>query len=123
MNLQPISPDMRADQYVYCIVCSGRCGTRHGGANVQAWADLDATPGTFYCDNCAHTPPSIYSDMKKAGLVTGHHYGDLYVLDTPEARAILAKHGRKVDGWNVQPFIDQVTGARSLDLPFQYPEE
>jgi len=56
--------------------------------------------------------------MDAAGLTTGTHYSDLYTLDTPEARAILAKHGKRVDGWNVQGFTDQVTGARSLDVVF-----
>ena len=62
---------------------------------------------------------SLHSDMQAAGMVTGVRYGDLYILDTPESRAILKQHGLKVDGWHVQAFKDQVTGARSLDCVFQ----
>ena len=63
---------------------------------------------------------SICTDLQAAGLVTGHHETDLYALDTPEARAILATHGKRVDGWNVQGFTDQVNGKRSLDIVFGY---
>lgn len=63
---------------------------------------------------------SIYSDMVKAGQEIDNNESDLYVKDTPKAREILAQHGKKVDGWNVQLFNDQIAGARWLDLPFQY---
>ena len=63
---------------------------------------------------------SLYTDLKDAGLVTGYHATDLYVLDTPEARTILAAHGKRPDGWSVQAFTDQVTGKRSLDVVFGY---
>lgn len=52
MNLQPISPPMSSGQRVYCSECSIACGTRANG-DLQAWADLDAQAGMFYCDNCA----------------------------------------------------------------------
>ena len=61
---------------------------------------------------------SLHADLKAAGLVTGTHYSDLYALDTPQARAILAAHGKRVDGWSVQGFTDEVTGNRSLDIVF-----
>ena len=61
---------------------------------------------------------SIDTDMTAAGLIVQRRYSDLYVKDTPESRAILAKHGRKVDGWNVQPFRCEVSGDRLLDVPF-----
>lgn len=63
---------------------------------------------------------SIYTDIVAAGIPHNNHYSDLYVPDTPEVRAILARHGKKVDGWNVQPFTNRVEGGRWLDLPFQY---
>lgn len=66
--------------------------------------------------------PSLYDEMKAAGLVTSTHHTDLYVRDCPHARAILAKHGKKPDGWNVQQFRDEVSGLASLDIPFAYPE-
>ena len=62
---------------------------------------------------------TLHTDMQAAGLVTGTHCYDLYVLDTPQARAILAQHGLTVDGWNVQPFRDNVTGKPSLDCVFK----
>lgn len=63
---------------------------------------------------------SIYSEMKQAGIETDHHYSDLYVIDCPEARAILANHGKKVDGWNVQRFTSQIDGKPWLDVAFSY---
>jgi hypothetical protein len=63
---------------------------------------------------------SIYKDMVQAGIETDHHCSDLYVPDCPESRAILANHGKQVDGWNVQPFISQIDGKQWLDIPFNY---
>jgi len=63
---------------------------------------------------------SIHSDMKTAGIECAHHESDLYVPDSPEARAILAEHDKKIDGWNVQLFDNQITGTRWLDIPFQW---
>lgn len=63
---------------------------------------------------------TVYDDMNAAGLVTGSHYSDLYVRNTPEARAILARHGLRIDGWNVQRFRDNVSGEASLDLPLRF---
>ena len=56
MNLQPINPPLKNNHGVYCVKCSARCGSRlNGTVNVvQAWADLDAAPGTIYCQDCAH---------------------------------------------------------------------
>ena len=67
---------------------------------------------------------SLYTEMKQAGIQTDHHESDLYVIDCPEARAILENHGLKVDGWNVQPFMSpskHTIGATAwLDIPFAY---
>jgi hypothetical protein len=63
---------------------------------------------------------TIYSDMLAAGVQIDHHETDLYVEDCAESRAVLAKHGKRVDGWNVQRFISNVDGKPWLDLPFQY---
>lgn len=66
---------------------------------------------------------TIHSDMKKAGIPCDHHESDLYVPDCPESREILARHGKKVDGWNVQPFTNQISGDRWLDIPFNWRPE
>lgn len=63
---------------------------------------------------------SLYTDMIEAGQETDSNESDLYVKDTPEAREILGRHGKQIDGWNVQPFTSAIDGARWLDLPFQY---
>lgn len=63
---------------------------------------------------------TIYSDMIAAGIEVHSHESDLYVPNTPESREILAKHHKKVDGWNVQSFTNQIDGAQWLDIPFAY---
>jgi hypothetical protein len=63
---------------------------------------------------------SIYTDIKAADLPTDSHESDLYVKDSPEAREILAEHGKKVDGWNVQGFKSAIDGAHWLDIPFAF---
>ena len=63
---------------------------------------------------------SLYTDMLEAGQEIDSRDSDLYVKDTPAARDVLAKHNKKIDGWNVQTFNSEIDGARWLDLPFQY---
>lgn len=63
---------------------------------------------------------SLYADMVAAAIPTDNHESDLYVPDTPEARAILARHGKKVDGWNVQRFTSAIDGKPWLDIPFAF---
>jgi hypothetical protein len=58
---------------------------------------------------------SLYQDLKAAGLPTDHHESDLYVIDTPAARALIAKHGKRGSG-----FTSQIDGKRWLDVPFAY---
>lgn len=58
---------------------------------------------------------SLYQALKAAGVRTDHHESDLYVLDTPIARALLASHGKKASG-----FTSQIDGKRWLDVPFAY---
>ena len=59
---------------------------------------------------------TIKSDMIQAGIEIDTYESDLYVPDCPEARAILANHGKQVDGWNVTQFRDNRTGAKWLDI-------
>ena len=65
---------------------------------------------------------SIYLDALATGLFEGHRGADLYIRDTPQARALLAKHGKKIDGWSVVSFSDQSTDKRTrlLEIPFAY---
>ena len=49
MKIQPINPQLKPGHYVFCVSCAKRLV---GGVSA-AWADLDARPGTFYCDDCA----------------------------------------------------------------------
>ena len=58
----------------------------------------------------------IYAAIIAAGIPIDHHYSDLYVLATPEARAII-----KASGWyGVTSFISQIDGRRWYDVPFAY---
>ena len=69
---------------------------------------------------------SLYTDARDRGLEIDHHESDLYLKDTPEARALLAEHGKKgrrtyeVDGWNVSRFKSEIDGTYWLDIPFDY---
>jgi hypothetical protein len=58
---------------------------------------------------------SLYQDLKAAGIPTDHHESDLYVRDTPAARALIAKHGKKGSG-----FTSQINRKQWLDVPFAY---
>ena len=58
---------------------------------------------------------SLYQDLRAAGIPTDHHESDLYVLDTPAARALIVKHGKKGSG-----FTSQIDRKRWLDVPFAY---
>jgi hypothetical protein len=58
---------------------------------------------------------SLYQDLLAAGIPTDHHESDLYVLDTPTARSLIARHGKKGSG-----FKSQIDGLRWIDVPFAY---
>lgn len=57
---------------------------------------------------------TIWDDCVAARLETDHHESDLYVLDTPEARAIMARHGKPL-----APFRG-TDGRPWLDAAFEY---
>jgi argininosuccinate synthase len=59
---------------------------------------------------------SLYQALLAAGIQTDHHESDLYVLDTPIARALIAKSGLAM----AKPFTSQIDGKRWLDVPFAY---
>lgn len=58
---------------------------------------------------------SLYKDVVRAGIPIDHHESDLYVLDTPQARSLIAKHGLRG-----KSFKSQIDGLRWLDVPFMY---
>lgn len=63
----------------------------------------------------ASSGKSLYQELRAAGIPTDHHESDLYVLDTPAARALIGKHGKKGSS-----FTSQIDGKRWLDVPFTY---
>jgi hypothetical protein len=60
--------------------------------------------------------PSLYQELIAAGIPTDSHESDLYVLNTPVARGLIAKHGKR----GVVGFNSKVDGKRWLDVPFAY---
>jgi hypothetical protein len=62
--------------------------------------------------------PSLYSQIVAAGIPTDHHESDLYVLDTPAARRILAAHDQK---WTrFRDTSGEKQGEDWLEVPFAY---
>src|SRR5262245_63688711 len=61
------------------------------------------------------TAMSLYKDAVQAGIPIDHHESDLYILDTPAARSLIAKH--KLKG---KRFTSRLDGLRWLDVPFAY---
>lgn len=96
-------------QRVFCY----QCGVAMPLAG--CWADLDGEPWkAYYCDKCK---PSIYEQMKAAGVEVDHHESDLYVPVNETTKAI-------VDGYkfknNVTQFRSQIDGTNWYDIPFAY---
>jgi hypothetical protein len=58
---------------------------------------------------------SLYTELKDAGCQIDSHYSDLYVLSTPESRAIIARHGGRC---SPSAFRSQIDGKVWIDLPF-----
>jgi hypothetical protein len=67
------------------------------------------------------TPATLYSSIVAAGIPHSSHESDLYIPNTPEARAILARF--PLEQSNATSFINQAppnAGQRWLDVPFAY---
>lgn len=58
---------------------------------------------------------TLYTELRDAGCEIDSHESDLYVLATPEARAIIERYGKPC-----LSFISQIDGKRWLDVPFMY---
>lgn len=61
---------------------------------------------------------SLYADILAAGIPHTSHETDLYIPDTPEARAILARY--PLEQRNAKRFKNQVEGGVWIDVPFSY---
>jgi hypothetical protein len=58
---------------------------------------------------------SLYQALQEAGIETDNHESDLYVKDSPEARAIIEEFGD-----SYEPFNADDGSGRWLDVPFAY---
>lgn len=58
---------------------------------------------------------TVYEDLNAAGLVEGSRYSDLYAYDTPEAREIIARHGK-----TGHRFKSNLDGKWLIELPLCY---
>lgn len=62
---------------------------------------------------------NLYQDVTAAGIPTSNHESDLYIPDTPESRAILAKYPTHAK--NARSFPNMVRdGERWIDVPFAF---
>ena len=62
---------------------------------------------------------TLFSDILAAGLPYDSHETDLLLPDTPEVRAILARH--PLNERNAERFLCEVHGRPWLDVPFAFP--
>lgn len=76
--------------------------------------------GERYSNITPHKCATLYQELKAAGFELDKRESDLYVLDTPEARAIITKPRHKTLGQNMTSFICQRDGRRWLEVPFAY---
>lgn len=58
---------------------------------------------------------SLYTDLIAAGIEVSSHYSDLYCPNTPEARALVRKHGH-----SLSLFQNQITHTMWIDVPFAF---
>ena len=73
--------------------------------------------------------PPLYDQLVAAGCTVDHHESDLYVLDTPEARRVLAAFHAPMAAISksthetvsqVRTFKSEKDGRIWFDLPFMY---
>ena len=62
---------------------------------------------------------SLYHELKSAGIELDSHYSDLYVKDSPQARAIIQRHMDKKARFP-SLFISQIDGKPWFDIPFAF---
>lgn len=107
------------------------CSRCNAPATMTEWSPLPNGSTAFYsyCSRCWHEPgpnapspavrtdvnaPSVYADCVAAALTIDHHESDLYILDSPAARAVLARHTARFE-----PFAG-TDGRTWLDVPFAF---
>jgi hypothetical protein len=61
---------------------------------------------------------SVYAEVKAAGGYIANHESDLYIENTAENRAILARY--PLEKSNATRFRNNVTGKLCLDIPFGF---
>lgn len=66
----------------------------------------------------AHASPSLFAEVRAAGIPFDSHESDLYLPNTPAVRAILARHPAQAR--NAEPFVGRVTHRPAIDVPFAY---
>ncbi len=59
--------------------------------------------------------PSLYDALIGDGLEVGNHCSDLYVVDTPRTRKLVADYGLEFE-----VFVNQITKQLNLSVRFQY---
>lgn len=62
--------------------------------------------------------PSLYEELKAAGIKMDSHESDLYVLETPAVRGIIAQF--PMHAKNATRFRDRRDGKMWIDVPFAY---
>lgn len=63
--------------------------------------------------------PTIYKQLKAAGVPLDSHASDLYAKVTPESVPIVDQR-RKRDHATISTFINQIDGCRWYDIPFAF---
>lgn len=61
---------------------------------------------------------SLYTDLRDAGVDISNHESDLYFPNTPQTRAILAKH--PLQHSNSTTFKSAINGSSMVDVPFAF---
>ena len=67
--------------------------------------------------------PTLYDQIIALNVPTDSHESDLYVLATPEVRALLDAHGLdilKASGRTYSTFTSNIDGRLWFDVPFAY---
>jgi hypothetical protein len=65
------------------------------------------------------TKITLRDALTKAGIENYVREIDLHCESNAVSRAILADYGLKIDGWNVQPYKNEINGKPWYDIPFR----
>jgi len=68
-----------------------------------------------------HGTKTLMQAVIESGLPHDHHESDLYIKDSPEARALIEQYGHfREGGKKFRPFTSQIDHERWLEVPFSY---